>query len=62
MKKNKKQYKAPEVTAVTFRIGKGFALSGIGLSDDFVLTEEARSQEQWELDETTYYNSNGSWF
>lgn len=54
---NKKQYIAPELTVVTFKAERGFALSGptgykeTGLLDMFLLDHEAdysdQAQENW---------------
>ena len=58
MRKEKKQYMAPTLTIVNFHTEKGYALSGIGLAEDFVLAAGANSQEAWQADDSY---SNKDW-
>lgn len=63
MNTNKKQYTSPELTVVTFKIEKGYVdstwptpSSGIGIEEAFAQTMDDRTQEEWNLDRTTYFN------
>ena len=58
MKSEKKEYTAPALTVVIFRVEQGYAASGLGLTALFHLEEDAQSQEQWQED-NSYFGS--SW-
>ena len=59
MKQDKKEYTAPALTVVTFKAEKGYALSGLGLFDGFLLdNDDSQSQDHWQ-DDNTYLGS--SW-
>ncbi len=48
MKKDKKQYEAPSLTAVSFKTERGYAASGpLGLSE-FVFWDNDKSEDQME--------------
>lgn len=60
MKTEKKEYTAPALTVVTFKVEKGYALSGLGLTAEFQLND-APSQEQWYEDISYYDNESYRW-
>ena len=48
MKKDKKQYEAPSLTAVSFKTERGYAASGIAALVDFNFWQESEGSEQIE--------------
>lgn len=57
--KDKKEYTAPELTVVTFKMERGFAASSFSISHIF-LGEEAEmmsNQESWETNDNAFGNS-----
>ena len=54
MKTEKKEYTAPALTVVTFKVEQGYALSGLGLTFLFHLEDDAPSQEQW-VEDNSYF-------
>jgi hypothetical protein len=58
MKQEKKEYMAPALTVVTFRTEKGYAASGLALSQWIAASIDPPTQEQW-IEDNTY--SGSSW-